>query len=339
MRVLFDSYNCVQKNPSGGVQKRIRNISYYLGVAGITVEFFDKWKTIEDVDCYHLFKVTHESYDVVAYMKQKQIPVVVSSVLPIEHGILSTLKFGYSFIGHSAAYYNKKILDIADAVIAQTDIEKKYITKNYKIKADKIVVIPNGVSDIYGESDDGLLFRSKFDINNSYLLQVGAIEPNKNQLSTIKAINGTGLSLIIVGGENKTYHDYYEQCRKAADENVIFTGWITDESLLASAYSGAKSVILPSYHEIFGNSLFEGARSGANIISTNVLPIKSWGLDKWCLTVNPNSIDDMKNKIIQSMSKEKTSELALYIKNNYSWSAVTNDYLSIYKTVINTKKE
>ena len=225
------------------------------------------------------------------------------------------------------------ILQMADTIIAQTEMEMRTICRSYGIQSAKVKIIPNGVSELFWHHDDSR-FRREFSIEKPYVLQVGTIEPNKNQLSVIRALKETDIQLVIIGGANSTYQDYYDQCISESSENIHYAGWVLDEDMLASAYAGAQTVILPSFREIFGNSLFEGALSGANIVATNVLPLDSWGIQDYCQTINPNSIEDIYKKIKKSMDLKKTDKLSRHIFDNYSWTSVSKQYFEIYKQVV-----
>ena len=122
-------------------------------------------------------------------------------------------------------------------------------------------------------------------------------------------MEGLDASLVLIGGANSLHSDYYQECRKNAGEQVYFINWLDDDCLLASAYYNSQVFILPSYQEIFGNSLFEASMSGTNVISTQVLPLESWGISTMCASIDPNSIADIKAKLVEGLKKQKTEIL------------------------------
>lgn len=334
MNILFDSYNSVFSNPIGGVQKRIKNLKFHLSKCGVNVVLFNKWqKDYDNIDIYHLFKVLPESFEIVKHFKSNGIPIVVSSVFPICKKLNKRLKIKMSVLLHGSYYYIKKILEMADHIIVQTKLEEETIVSLFKLNKESISIIPNGVSDVFFSTKSDS-FVQKYDIKEPYVLQVGSIEPNKNQLSVIKAMEGLDASLVLIGGANSLHSDYYQECRKNAGEQVYFINWLDDDCLLASAYYNSQVFILPSYQEIFGNSLFEASMSGTNVISTQVLPLESWGISTMCASIDPNSIADIKAKLVEGLKKQKTEMLSKYIYNNFSWDKVAQQYISVYKKII-----
>ena len=82
------------------------------------------------------------------------------------------------------------------------------------------------------------------------------------------------MQLVLIGGPDKDFAEYYEKCKEEAGSNVHFLGWVDHKDpLLASAYAAAHTFVLPSHHEIFGNTLFESGMYGCNIVSTRALPL------------------------------------------------------------------
>ncbi len=334
--VLIDSYGVVCQNKSGGVKVRIEN--YIKNIEHkIHVKRFDKWTdSIVDYDILHIFKSSADSYSMVKYAKENKIPVVVSSVVPsakrfviYANRILCKLLPVYT-----DWYMNSYVLSEADAICAQTEKEKHFIMMNYKISSDKIHVIPNGVSLNY-DNDNPLLFSERTGIFGKFILQVGRFDENKNQLNTIKAVSGTDMQLVLIGGADKNAPDYFELCRNEAGDNVHFLGWVDhDDPLLKAAYSAADVVILPSYKEIFGNSLFEGGAFGTNLVVSEVLPIEEWSISPWCETIKPDSVQDIREKLDVALKKGKNTKLQEIIRSTFDWDKVTDMYIEVYKSVM-----
>ena len=337
MKVLFDSAATVMQNAAGGVGVRMRKTLKNLTDV-IDVRFFDKWEDkITDFDILHVFKVSTECLSEIIHAKTHGVKVVVSSVidpnsnlkLRINKLIATVLKQQNSFA------VIKKSLQLADAVMCQTEKEKKFVVRMYSLDPQKVFVIPSAIDNVRADASPEY-FREKTGIEGKFIIQVGRFDRNKNQLSTIKAVNGTEMQLVLVGGPDKSDASYFEQCKAEAGDNVHFLGWIDhNDPLLGSAYAAAHSFIIPSYHEIFGNTLFESGMYGCNLVSTNALPIDDWGITDYCLVVNPNSVEDIREKLRISYGKERTGEITEIVKRDYSWDSVIDKYMTVYKYVMN----
>lgn len=342
MKILFEGYSCIGQNRAGGVFIKAKNLKTNLEENGFSVKYFDKWRDkISDCDILHIFMASSDVFNIVKYAKSINMPVVVSSIVPISRGLTIMYNRILSKIFHLRTVWklNGDVLALADAVLAESELEKKHICRYYRINPDKIKVIPNG---IYAQAHtiDKSLFYEKTGISGKFVLQVGRFDSNKNQLSTIRAVKNTDIQLVLIGGPDKNEPMYYEICKKEAGENVRFLGWVDHEdSLLYSAYSNAHTVILPSHKEIFGNSIWEGALCGANVVVTNRLPIDEWGFGNYCLTVNPKSYMDIKQKLEQSLELPKNDLLSKLVKERFSWETITDEHIRIYKMLKSEKLE
>lgn len=341
MKILVDSGNCVAQNRSGGIQTKIFQFEKYSS-DNFEVKLFDKWNDhIEEYDILHIFMASYDEYPIVKLARSRNVPVVVSAVVPSKNRlrIFVSRLFNKIMPLRDPHWMQSNVMEMADMVIAETEIEKRFIEKNFKIPADKIAVIPNGValpqSDIKKEC-----FSELTGIQGSFILQIGRFDSNKNQLNTIKAVNGTDMQLVLIGGPDKNEPQYYEQCKATAGQNVYFLGWVDhNDPLLEAALQDAQVVVLPSHNEIFGNAMFEGGIHGANIVATNVLPIKEWGFEPYVLTINPTSYTDIREKLQIAWRKEKNEELSRIIKRDFSWEAIIKMHSELYRGVLNDNKK
>lgn len=336
MKILVESYNSVFQNAAGGVQIRIENfIENYTKISN-DIKLFDKWTDkIVDFDILHIFKANIEDYQLVKLAKNNNIPVVISTVIPSEKHLnimLNRLICKITPI-HTGYWYLDQMLLEADTIIAQTNKEARFINKYYKIPLEKIAVIPNGANIKMNENfiDE---FNNKTGISGKYVLQVGRFDRNKNQLNVIKALSDTDIQVVFIGGEDSGQPEYYEECKKLAGRNFHFLGWIKhDDPLLSSAYQNAHVVVLPSYKEIFGNSLIEGGASGANLVATKELPLEDWGIKDICRSIDPNNIRDIREKIVAAYHQPLNPKTSEVIVNKFSWERVIEEHFELYKNL------
>jgi len=337
MKILINSYNKVFQNEAGGVQMRIKKFFHLLNGVEHEVKLFDKWNdNISDYDILHTFKLSLDDYQLIAYAKSKGIPIVISSVVPQEGSLKIKINLWISKLLpiHTAYYFSKRMLDMADVIVAQTNKESEFISTNYKVSKAKIKVIPNGVSIENNVSD--IIF-SKINIHKPYVLQVGRFDENKNQINVIRALKNSNIPVVFIGGADPSDLEYYELCKKEATDNMFFLGWIkNDDPILSSAYANAQVVVLPSHKEIFGNSLIEGGAYGANLVVTDELPIYDWGIGDYCNQINPKDIVDIKNKIKEAFYSSKNDKLKTIINEKFSWNTILEEHINLYRNIIKT---
>lgn len=338
MKVLIDSYNSVNQNKCGGVQVRINQLTKYMKQRNVEVKLFNKWKdNVEDYDILHLFKANQENYNLMMCAKKRGVPVVISSIIPLNNKFkivvgkylkkIFKINTGFTII--------QDMLEKCDLIIAETNSEKEFIENVYSIDKNKIKVIYNGV-DINPCEYSKEIVKSKFGLQEDYVLQVGRFDENKNQINTIKALNKLNITLVLVGDADYKDRSYYDKCREIAKENIKFLGWIDNESeILASLYQEAKVVIVPSFYETFGISLVEGGSLGANLVVSNTIPlINEEDMSKLCEHINPNDITDIANKVNKAFLKEKSEHIKNEFIKKFNWSNIAEEHIKLYEKIL-----
>lgn len=337
MKILIQGYNTCHQNVAGGVAQRIMSLMKALEEKGVKCKIYDYWHDkIDDYDLVHFFKVQSDHYMLAHYLKSRGMPYVVSSILPIEKKCWIRFNCWLGNVNiHTLASMNKVFMGNASCVLTESLQEKTYIEKAYGISRAKIQAIPNGV---YFDEDthvDKSLFLDKYHVRDGFVLCVGRIDANKNQLNLIKALNGTDIQLVIIGGPDSQSVGYFEECRRIAASNVVFTGWIpANDILLKSAYRCAKVVVLPSFSETFGNVVLEGAISHANISYSRTLAINEWGLNKYAYTFDPNSCETICKAIKEAYHSPAKAELYDFVQKHFTWDAIAQEHLKIYKQLL-----
>lgn len=272
----------------------------------------------------------------IKYAKSKGMRIVLSAVIPLSGStkIKLDLLLCRLLHLHSANFFTKKIFEVVDVIVTETGREKQFIIDVFNISPDKIVVIPNGISLNFEVADAGL-FCDNYDIKKNFVIQIGRIDRNKNLLSVIKALKNTGIELVVVGGPAPDEMDYFEECKRNSDETVHYVGWIKhDDPMLVSALKAAKVLVLPSHKEIFGNAVFEGAMAGCNIVLTDELPYQEWGMEGRFFSINSNSIEDIKTKILTAYKTPINNEVVKEITEHYSIDAITNHHIKLYESLL-----
>lgn len=222
----------------------------------------------------------------------------------------------------------------ADLLLPNTRAEANMIKKFFPfITKEKIQIIPDGVDKQFAEADPDL-FRRHYNIDYDFVLNVARLEPRKNQLSLIKALKGTGRKLIIIGNQS-VVPEYAKLCFIEGEKNVLFINELShNDPLLASAYAAAKVFALPSSEETPGISALEAALAGSSVVVTQRGGAEEY-LQSFARYVNPNSIEDIGNKVLSAWKDNLDKERQrCYILSNFSWPKVAELTLDVYQTVL-----
>lgn len=336
MKVILSAYNTCCQNASGGIQNRVRIFADLLSQKGIDVEFFNPFESkVENADILHVFMPGYENHDLVEFAKRKHVKVVLSTVIPTTVTFKKIIyKYFSLFPFPTTQKLLKNTLNKADVLITESNKEIDVIKRLYGTRNSRFELLPNGVFPITYNGND---IYSEIGKNCRYVLQVGRFDRNKNQLSVIKAMKGTGVDTVFIGGPDPNYLDYYNKCIEEAgnDDHLHFLGWVPSNSnLLNSAYSNCEVFVLPSYRESFGLVALEAGSAGAKLALSNTLPILEYDVFDKVPVFNPANIGEIKTVLLQSFNSESSCVLRDKINEYFNWDAIMDRLIEIYKSVL-----
>lgn len=150
----------------------------------------------------------------------------------------------------------QEIIRIAHKLLFKSQAELENFTQYIQVPAEKIEVLPTCVSNRFlAQPDKDLL--STVSNSTDFALCLGLIEPIKNQLLTIRALNEIKLDGLFVGGARDD--DYYRQCIAEAHPGITFLPFIQPcSALLRSIIANCNVMVEPSIDPP-GRSSLEGA--------------------------------------------------------------------------------
>ena len=200
-------------------------------------------------------------------LKRKQIKSVVTI-----HDLIF-LKLPELYHPIDRFLYNQKFkysCHHADKIIAISEQTKNDIIAYYQIPAEKITVIYQGCHPAFKTAKSDLekkLVREKYNLPKKFLLNVGSIEPRKNALQIVKAIENIDIPLLIIGKQTKYAAEIktYIEERQLQISVFIREGFSMEE--LATIYAMAEIFVYPSQYEGFGIPIIEALYAGTPVIT------------------------------------------------------------------------
>lgn len=218
----------------------------------------------------------------------------------------------------------KRVKKYADAVIVPSEATKADLV-DYGISEQKITTIYEAANPMFVRSDSENQVKTKRFVKEAYFLAVG-VGYRKNIIRSIEAFekynNKNYFRLVIVG--NPTDGSF------KANQNVIFTGHVTDLELKA-LYKNAEALLYPSLHEGFGLPILEAFSSNCPVITSNCSSMAEIA-KKGAILVNPLSVDSIADGLNQ-LEKHKS----VILKNaksrlkDFSWSKTARQTLKVYE--------
>jgi glycosyltransferase involved in cell wall biosynthesis len=326
---------------TGGVQMQLTQTRQALESMGVNVIQCNPWQdSLKDADVCHLFTTAPEMFSYAKTATQRKIPLVITPVMnspepvwqmKIKTKLLSQLPGMYSQLRQARA-----MLAAADAVLPLTEDEKAFLTQVFEIPTCKMQVIPNGVENRFSLATHEL-FVQKFGFKPDVLF-VGRIDRNKNILSLITALAGTGLKLAVVGFPYAEEQNVFEQFKTLLGVNVTYVGHLhNSDPLLASAYAASKVFCLPSFKEVMPLTVLEALAAGCRIVMTTNSAMTGF-LGHTVNYVNPRNPADIRKKVLAACQSEPPCLLRQRVLETCSWEkvgiAVYNVYAKLLTNVV-----
>jgi glycosyltransferase involved in cell wall biosynthesis len=355
LRVLFLNRASVFDLPGGDtiVMKRLKHLLEQRGLA-IDVGDETQLDAIKSYDIVHCFNLTIPEITE-AFAKKcvaSNVPFVITSLQEdfpkYYHKAMAAWAWFKEYVGADAtrrqalpplaALFNAAkpfpfmtspfAATAANTLFACGETEAKLLATMYPQAS--IAVVRFG-SSIIETSAPAALFETTFNIKD-FVLCVGRVEPRKNQLMLLYALEESDIPVVFADGGFTYQPDYIALCKQFRRRGrTVFTGRLSDE-LLVSAYHACRMHCLPSWYELPGLVSLESAAYGCPVVAS------SWGclpdyLDAsvaWCKPDDPASIRSAIDKMYESDRKTDAVELA----RSFTWDKLGDLTLGHYERVL-----
>ena len=234
----------------------------------------------------------------------------------------------------------------ARKIITPSQYSKNKIMSRMKIPAEKIQVIPNGISESYKVlSNTGIIERTmgKCNIQKPYILNVGGESHWKNISRLLESYSllvqkyNIKEKLVITGIRKQAILEKYnsEIAQLNLSDRIRMLGYIPKEDLVA-LYNGAEVFVYPSLMEGFGFPPLEAMACGTAVACSSFasMPEVVGGA---ALLFDPTNTIDMSEKIYclltnQKLKHELVNKGLKKIKQ-YSWEITAKETLKAFKSV------
>ena len=267
----------------------------------------------------------------------------IKSVVTIHDLIFVRYPNLYSFFDRKIHFYKfKKAAERANLIIAISEQTKKDIVSYLHINPNKIKVIYQGCQDVFKKKysdEDKLLVSKKYNLPNTFVLNVGTIEERKNALTIVKAIKRLDIDLVLIGKET----DYTQKIHQYIAENklekrVHFLKCLTSEEL-AIIYQLAVVFVYPSIFEGFGIPIIEALYSETPVI-TNKTGVFSEAAGPNSLYIEPFDDKDLAHKITSILNDSelasKMKQEGLKFAQRFNDDVIAADVMNCYQQVLST---
>lgn len=322
MKILFATYPMAFHTPGGG-EIQLLQYKKHLVRHGLQVDLLDLWKPdFMRYDLVHFFSCIGGSSHFCGFIKQLGLPLVVSSSL----WVTEETKHLYPCDEITTQF------NYADCVVTNADLEGDALSQVLKVPREKFKTVYNGVDEIFLQTQPADLFRSHVKLSEAFVLNVGNIEPRKNQLALVRAMKAfPEYKLVLIGHQRD--QAYAAQCIKEGGEQVVYAGALAhDDPLLRSAYAGCEAFCLPSTLETPGLAALEAYASGCQVVVTEVGSTKEYFNDE-ALYLNPLDQASIQHALSQAF-EQKSAAIKKRDNQAFMWHEVTKPLIEVYQSLL-----
>ncbi|WP_321372796.1 glycosyltransferase family 1 protein [uncultured Draconibacterium sp.] len=229
-------------------------------------------------------------------------------------------------------------------VVTVSNFEKERI-KNF-LKLDNLVAIYNGVGEHFRKIDDTEILNSakeKYNLPDNFLFFLGNTDPKKNTPNVLKAFadfnrdSAIKYKLVMLDYEENALQKILNDigCPDMR-KDIHLTGYVVNTDLPA-IINQCKVFLYPSLRESFGIPILEGMACGVPVITSNTSSMPEIAGDA-AYIVNPKNSDEIvqgiKSILADNKLRTKLIESGLERAKNFSWKAMAENNLKLYKEVV-----
>lgn len=203
-------------------------------------------------------------------------------------------------------------IERANRVAVVSEATRDDISRLFNVDRERLVVARNGVDERFCSaqppSDEA---RSRLGLPDHYVLMVGTIEPRKNHLNAMKALEaanlGEHLPLLIAGRPGWGYEAAMEEAKRLAGRRIVRILDYVPEADLPALYAGATALLYPSWTEGFGLPVAESLAAGTLAITGTAPALREVG-GEHAWYADPADVDALAELIRRSADLVTTDE-------------------------------
>ena len=273
----------------GGGEFEISMIANNLKKSGFIADIYGPYsQDIESYDVVYHFSVHAGGLDLLRKVREHQLPIILSPNIYLNNNI--------QLIEDSV----KSHIELADVVVFKSISEKENFCSFFDVDNSKVRIIPQSIDESIIRTAPAGLFKDVYNVEN-YALTFGIIEPNKNQLKMIEAVNELNIPLVLIG----KYRDkiYYDECVEVASNKCMFIDSLYYHSEIMRSALQESDFFIEVSHEPAGISAIEAGLSGCNLIIND----SDWSREHfpdYVSYVNPDSKYELHNAIESTLENK-----------------------------------
>ncbi len=258
----------------------------------------------------------------------------------------------YGYKPKLAGLQNGQVLQEALMAFPSSKFEEATILRDAPRCNTEVVLAPSGLANEWIDEPTNS-FIEEFRLPTGYMIQVGRLEPRKNQLATVLATRNIDLPLVFVAtaGGPTWYHNLvanaaikwrkYPTIIISQTLKPLNNGQLTiktmpnqeklSSTMLQSAYSNASINIHPAFQELPGLTYIESISTGINTICSTLTGIKDYlprHPSKSIRFVEPHSIINISDEVNSLLNSQPKLHLTPNRYSSLKFAKLIIDHIS-----------
>lgn len=229
------------------------------------------------------------------------------------------------------------VVNHVDLFLPNSQMEMDMLAENFGVKDKAYIVVPNAIDADVAKRQAECPLDPEFEKYRDAVICVGRIEPRKNQLALVKALDGSPYKLVLVGNVSENHRNYFAEIQKYLEKNPQFT-YIPqiENDKLYQLFRVCRVSTLPSWLDTPGLVSLEAGVMGCNLAISSKGSTTEYFRDfaEYCL---PDDIDGIRAAVDRAYEKERTEDLKALIFENYTWEEAARQTLRGYEAVLKKK--
>lgn len=329
----------------GGGERQLCAMAEELPDVGVAARLWRPWEEdLSGVDCLHLFGSEPEQLTIVSAARRQGIPVVLSPIAwfdlaacwrepwPWARRSFACAKFISRAALPALPSWRRQLYHAVDLLLPNSQAEADQLIRYFQVPPERIRIIPNGASRRFAAADAEPFAQHAG--CREFILYAGRIEPRKNQLLFLRAMQGVVVPVVVLGDAVPGHESYFEACRGAAGGNVRFLPGIPhDDPLLASAYAGCGCLVLASWYETPGLVAIEAAMSGAPLVLPRGGCAREY-FGELAAYVSPGDLPGIRRAALDALAGGRSPQLASLVREHFTWRTAAWATREAYELVV-----
>jgi glycosyltransferase involved in cell wall biosynthesis len=256
-------------------------------------------------------------------------------------------QYSTKFLGQRlSSYKTKRMAARARKVVTVSRFSAQELVELFRLPADHIAVIPNGVSEDFSPIHDAEAFaalKQRIGLtDDQFILFVGGADPRKNHRIVLEAASListqlAGRMLVLVGSPTHAFGSYERTAESyGLRKQVLCPGRLSQKDLQL-LYSRTALFIFPSLYEGFGMPVLEAMACGAPVITSKTTALGEVAGNA-AMLVDPRDAREVADVILQVLDNEAL-RASLKAKGyerikQYTWSQSARQTCELYASLL-----